>query len=130
MADAQRAAGLPAKLDSSDVAHAATGVSASTVQTAKAVKEKAPDVADRLRAGKLSVHGAAREAARRESQPARRTKSRAATPPEPSVAEPQPSSPPSEPPDVRAEDAGTGGGLCRWQRGASVGRIECTTHSR
>ena len=52
-----------------DRAAAATGVSGRTVQTAKAIKEKAPDLADRLRAGTMSPHAATREVERRELAP-------------------------------------------------------------
>jgi hypothetical protein len=100
----------PSDLKSRDRAAAATGVSGRTVQTAKAIKEKAPDVADRLRAGKGSVHGAAKEVERRNGKPAVRSKARAATPPDASPTEPELASQPpatSPPPEVHAEDAGT-----------------------
>jgi ParB-like chromosome segregation protein Spo0J len=49
-----------------DRAAAATGVSGRTIQTAKAIKAKAPDLAERVHAGTMSVHAAAKEVARRE----------------------------------------------------------------
>jgi len=52
-----------------DEAAAATGVSGRTVQTAKAIKEKAPDLAERVHAGKMTVHAAAKEVERRELAP-------------------------------------------------------------
>ena len=52
-----------------DRAAAATSVSGRTVQTAKAIKEKAPDLAERVHARKMSVHAAAKEVARRELAP-------------------------------------------------------------
>ena len=52
-----------------DRAAAAVGVSGRTVQTAKAIKEKAPDVAERVHAGAMSLHAAAREVQRREPAP-------------------------------------------------------------
>jgi hypothetical protein len=54
---------------SRDRAAAAVGVSGRTVQTAKAIKEKAPDLAERVHAGRMSVHAAAREVQRRELAP-------------------------------------------------------------
>jgi hypothetical protein len=52
-----------------DRAAAAVGVAGRTVQTAKAIKEKAPDVAERVHAGAMSLHAAAREVQRRELIP-------------------------------------------------------------
>jgi hypothetical protein len=43
----------------------ATGVSGRTVQTAKALKQQAPDLAEQVDAGTMSLHKAQREAARR-----------------------------------------------------------------
>ncbi len=58
-----------AKLKSRDLAGTAVSVSGRTVQTAKTLAEKAPDLADRLRAGAMSVHAAAKEVQRRELAP-------------------------------------------------------------
>ena len=52
-----------------DRASAATGVSGRTVQTAKAIKENASDLAERVHAGKVSLHAAAKEVERRELAP-------------------------------------------------------------
>jgi hypothetical protein len=52
-----------------DEAGAAAGVSGRTVQTAKKVKEKAPDLAERVNAGAMSLHAAAKEVERRELRP-------------------------------------------------------------
>jgi hypothetical protein len=51
-----------------DRAAAATGVAGRTVQTAKAIKAKAPDLAERVHAGTMSVHAAAKEVERREAE--------------------------------------------------------------
>ena len=51
-----------------DRAAAATGVSGRTVQAAKAVKEKAPDLAERVHAGAMSLHAAERQVKRREAE--------------------------------------------------------------
>ncbi len=53
----------------SDRAAAATGVSGRTVQTAKAIKERAPDLAERVHAGAMSLHAAAKQVERREMAP-------------------------------------------------------------
>jgi hypothetical protein len=52
-----------------DEAAAATNVSGRTIQTAKAIRAKAPDLAERVHAGKMSVHAAAKEVERRELAP-------------------------------------------------------------
>jgi hypothetical protein len=52
-----------------DRAGAALRVSGRTIQTAKTITEKAPDLAERVNAGKMSVHAAAKEIERREMAP-------------------------------------------------------------
>ena len=49
-----------------DQAAALTHISGRTVQTAKAIKEKAPDLAEQVNVGTMSVHRADREVARRD----------------------------------------------------------------